>query len=432
MERPMTITTTRRAALAAAPAAMLFMPRVLRAQGTTEITVHYGQPFIYKEAYDAILAAFAKRQPNIKVNFVTTPNYEEGAQLILRQAATNGLPDLSYQGFNRLRVFAERGIAQDLAPMLRAEASDPATLGYTPNLLELGHFGGFQSGLAFAASNPVAYYNADLVRRAGGDPDNFPTNWNDVLQLAGKIDRLGDGVDGMWFTWNGDDWMFSALLFGHGGRMLTGDERDVGFGGPEGLDSLKLIDRMVKEGGMPNLSATAARQAFTAGKLGMIFQTTALVRGMKEGAGNNFVMRTTGMPVIDAGKGRLPTGGAAGMLTAKDPARRDAAWKFLRFSTSAEGQALMVRNTGYLPCNQIAIDDPQYLGSFYRENPLFLAAVKQIPISIPWYAFPGTGSVRVTQTMVDNIARIVEQRATPEEVQRDMVAEVRRLLPRRA
>ncbi len=431
MERPMTIATTRRAALAT-PAAMLFMPRVLRAQAQTEITVHYAQPFIYKEAYDAILAGFAKREPGIKVNYVTTPNYEEGAQLILRQAATNQLPDLSYQGFNRLRVFAERGLAQDLMPLLKAEAADPATIGYTPNMLALGHFGGFQSGLAFAASNPVAYYNADLVRRAGGDPDNFPTNWDDVLQLSGKIDRLGDGTEGMWFTWNGDDWMFSALLFGHGGRMLTEDERDVGFAGAEGLGALRLIDRMVKEGGMPNLSATAARQAFTAGKLGMIFQTTALVRGMKEGAGNNFVLRTTGMPVIDPAKGRLPTGGAAGMLTAKDLAKRDAAWKFLRYSTSPEGQALMVRNTGYLPCNQIAIDDPQYLGQFYRENPLFLAAVKQIPISIPWYAFPGTNSVRVTQTMVDNIARVVEGRATPEEVQRDMAAEVRRLLPRRA
>jgi len=432
METPMHTTPIARRAALAAPAALLFAPRILRAQAGTEITVHYAQPFIYKEAYDAILAAFARREPGIKVNLVTTPNYEEGAQLILRQSATNGLPDLSYQGFNRLRVFAERGIAQDLTPLLRAEAADPAALGYTPNLLAFGHFGGIQSGLAFAASNPVTYYNADLVRRAGGDPDVFPTDWNGVLDLAGRIDRLGDGVEGLWFTWPGDDWMFSALLFGHGGRMLTEDERDVGFAGPEGLGALRLIDRMVKEGGMPNLSAAAARQAFTAGKLGMIFQTTALVRGMLAGAGSNFVMRTTGMPVIDAQRGRLPTGGAAGMLVAKDPARRDAAWKFLRFSTSAEGQALMVRNTGYLPCNQAAIDDPMYLGEFYRENPLFLAAVRQIPLSIPWYAFPGTNSVRVTQTMVDNLARIVEGRATPEEVQRDMAAEVRRLLPRRS
>ena len=112
-------------------------------------------------------------------------------------------------------------------------------------------------------------------------------------------------------------------------------------------------------------------------------------------------------------------------------AKRAAAWKFLRFSTGPEGQAMMVKNTGYLPCNQIAIDDPQYLAGFYKANPLFVPAVRQIPISVPWYAFPGSNSVRVTQTMVDNIARVVEQKATPEQVLPDMVAEVRRLLPRK-
>ncbi len=113
-------------------------------------------------------------------------------------------------------------------------------------------------------------------------------------------------------------------------------------------------------------------------------------------------------------------------------AKREAAWKFLRFSTSAEGTALMVKNTGYVPVNQLAIDDDRYLGEFYRENPLFRTATMQAGRMIPWYAFPGTNSVRVTQVMVDNMARVVEGRATPEQVLPEMAGEVRRLLPRRS
>jgi multiple sugar transport system substrate-binding protein len=214
--------------------------------------------------------------------------------------------------------------------------------------------------------------------------------------------------------------------------MLTEDERDIGFAGREGLESLRLIDRMVREGGMANLSIQAAQQAFAAGKVGLLYWTTAVVRGTIGQVGRNFDLRTGPMPVIDPANGRLPTGGAAGMLTARDPARREAAWKFLRFSTSAEGTALMAKNTGYVPMNQIAIDDPRHLAAFYRENPLFTAATKQVPLMIPWYAFPGANSVRVTQAMVDNIARVVESRATPEQVLPEMAAEVRRLLPRRA
>ena len=421
---------TRRFALTAG-AALLAAP-ALHAQTSVDITVHYAQPQIFKESYDAITAEFARREPGIRVNFITTPNYEEGTQLVLRQAATNQLPDLSYQGFNRLRVFAERGIAQDLAPLL-ARDGNPAAQGYTPSLLALAHFGGFQSGLAYAASNPISYYNADLFRRLGVDPDSaaFPKTWDAVIALSARIEALRDGTNGMWYQWLGDDWMFSALLFSHGARMLTADERDVGFAGPEGLSSLRLLRRMVTEGGMPNLNATTALQAFAAGKLGMRFGSTAFLRNMMQSTGRNFELRTAHFPQV-APDGKLPTGGAAGMLTARDATKREAAWKFLRFSTSAEGTALMVKNTGYVPVNQIAIDDPRHLGEFYRENPLFRTATEQVGRMIPWYAFPGTQSVRVTQVMVDNMARVVEGQATPEAVLPEMAAEVRRLLPRRS
>ncbi|RVT99430.1 ABC transporter substrate-binding protein [Rhodovarius crocodyli] len=412
-----------------ASGAALAAPAVVRAQGVTEITVHYAQPVIYKESYDAIAAEFAKREPNIRINWITTPNYVEGMQLVLRQQATNQTIDLSYQGFNRLRLFAERGIAQDVLPLLRAEG-DYAAQGYSQRMLNLAHFGGIQAGLAYAASTPVMFYNADLVRRAGGNPDAMPTDWPGVLALSARIKALGNGIEGMWYAWTQDEWMFSSLLLGHGGQYLTEDERDVAFNGPEGLASLTLLGDMVKVGGMPNLTRDAAQQALAAGRLGMFFWTTAAIRGTQQQVGRNFELRTAPMPVIDAAKGRLPTGGAAGMLIAKDAAKREAAWKFLRFSSSAESTAIMARSSGYVPVNQLAVDDPRYLADFYRANPLFQAATSQANIMAPWYAFPGSNTARITQVLVDQQARIVEQTAAPDVVLAEMAREVRRLLPR--
>lgn len=429
------LSITRREALglAGAAAATVAMPHVARAQ-TTELVVHYSMPGIFKEAQEAIAAAFNARQSAIKVAYVNpTPTYEDGAQLILRQAATGQLPDVSFQGLNRLRMFAEREIALDLRTLLKDEG-DPAKLGYSKPLLGLGFHGGIQAGLAFATSNPISYYNVDLLKRVGADPAKLPSTWDEAIALSAKIAGLGDGIHGMFFRWPGDDWMFSALLYGFGGRMLTEDEKAVAFNGPEGLNALKLLDRMVKEGKMPNLassgSATQDLQAFAAGKVGMMFRTTAQVRSISQSVGNTFVLTTHTMPVIDPVKGRLPTGGAGAMITAKDPARRKAAWEFVKFATSAEGTTLMVKNTGYVPTNQIAIEDPQYLGAFYQQNPLFQAATKQVPLMIPWYAFPGQNSVRVTQVMVDQLARIVEQKATPEAVLADMATEVTKLIPK--
>jgi multiple sugar transport system substrate-binding protein len=50
---------------------------------------------------------------------------------------------------------------------------------------------------------------------------------------------------------------------------------------------------------------------------------------------------------------------------------------------------------------------------------------------IPWYAFPGSNGVRVTQTIVENLSRVVEQTATPKEALDDAADEVKKLLPRK-
>ncbi|EFH33345.1 sugar ABC transporter periplasmic sugar-binding protein [Brucella abortus bv. 5 str. B3196] len=180
------------------------------------------------------------------------------------------------------------------------------------------------------------YYNADLLKAAGGDPDNPPTTWDEVIELGGKIKALGNGNEGIDFRWQGDDWMFSALLFGAGGTILT-----------------------------------------------------------------------------------------------EDPAKQDAAWKFAKFAAGPYGASVVVPGTGYVPNNELAAKSDEYLGKFYEENPLFKAGLSQMSLMIPWYAFPGSNGVKVTQTIVDNLSRVVEQSATPEDALADAAKEVQRLLPRR-
>ncbi len=422
---------TRRTLLAApfaVPLAAPFLSRPGRAQAPTELVVHYPMPAFFKDVMDQVATAFQKENPGIAIRFpAPSPTYEDGLQQVIRQAATGGLPDISFQGLNRLRFLAERSILVDLAPFLGHEG-DPAKAGWTPGILDLAKVGGRQVGLTFSASNPITYYNAALVRRAGGDPDRFPTDWDGVLALAARIAALGDGISSMHYRWPGDDWMFSALLYGYGGQMLSSDEKTAAFGEP-GLKALTLLDRMVKDGKMPPLTTEAAFQAFYAGKMGIVMGTTAYIGQFQKSIGPDVELRTTRMPIITPG-GKLPTGGNAVVMLTKDPARQDAAWRFMRFAAGPVGQTIMVRGTGYVPSNTLTLDDDRYLGAFYRENPLFRPAEQQIPLMQPWYAFPGSNGVRITQTIVDNCARIVEQRATPQQVLTDITAEVQRLLPR--
>ena len=161
----------RRTLLAGGIAAASLAAPALRAQSTTEVKVLYSIPDLFKTLHEQIAAEFMKANPQYKITFLAPqPAYEEIAQATLRAAVTNTLPDVAYQGLNRQRIFFDRGLAQPLDALIAADP-DFKTFGHSPGLLDVGRFGGKQLGIGFSVSTPIIYYNADLVTKAGGDPD---------------------------------------------------------------------------------------------------------------------------------------------------------------------------------------------------------------------------------------------------------------------
>ncbi len=141
----------------------------------TTLNVHYPMPGFFKDVMADISGKFMAENPDIKINFVSpSATYEEGIQTIMRQAGTSEMPDITFTGLNRLRVLAERNIGVDMKPLVEKE-TDMKAQGFTDHLLSLARVGDRQVGLAFATSNPIMYYNADLVKAAGGNPDTPPT-----------------------------------------------------------------------------------------------------------------------------------------------------------------------------------------------------------------------------------------------------------------
>ncbi|MGM4982458.1 ABC transporter substrate-binding protein [Rhizobiales bacterium] len=411
-------------------AAAISMVVSVPAYAETTLTVHYPMPGFFKNVMDTISKKFMEENPDIKIQFAApSATYEEGIQTILRQAGTSEMPDVTFIGLNRLRMMDERNVPVDLGPLVKKDGN-MAEQGFSDTILKLAQVKGKQVGLAFATSNPIMYYNADLVKAAGGDPNNPPKTWDEVITLAGKIKALGNGVDGMDFRWQGDDWMFSALLFGAGGKMLSDDESKVAFNGPEGQKAVELIQRFVKEGGMPVFTKAAGEQAFAAGKVGFEFQTTGALVNTIKNVGTKFDLRTAKIPLIDPVNGRLPTGGNAVVILTHDPVKEEAAWKFAKFAAGPYGASVVVPGTGYVPNNELAAKSANYLGDFYKKNPLFQAGLSQMSVMIPWYAFPGANGVKVTQTIVDNLSRIVDGSAAPKEALEDAASDVEGMLPR--
>nr|WP_306268876.1 extracellular solute-binding protein [Pararhizobium sp. IMCC3301] len=373
----------------------------------TEIRVHYAIPTIWAETQAALAEAFMAENPDVKIVIDgAAEGYPEGVQRLLRESIAGNSPDVAYVGLNRWRILEDRDLLQPLDAFL---GEDPAALGFTPALLSLGRYEDTQFALATSASTLVMYVNPKLVEQAGGSMGDFPTTFDGVIALGAKINELGDNIDGVWIDRH--DWRFQSLLGSYGGRPMNTEETKITFDSPEGISAATLYQRFAAEGGMKSYADSAARQAFPAGTLGIMFESSSLQTRFEAGAGDGFEVTVKPLPIAaeDHSKVYFPTGGSGIVMLTEDPEKQKAAWRYISFVTGPSGQKTIVENTGYAPANSIVIEDKDYLGSYYAGNENARVAHSQVAnYAGPWYAFPGAEGVAVTDLIAAALVEITE------------------------
>lgn len=414
-----------------AAAALSLVAGFAHAQQQTEVVLQFPYPELFTETHKRIAEEFAKVHPEIKVTFrAPYESYEEATQKVLREAVTNQLPDVTFQGLNRIRVLVDKTIPAPLDGYIAAE-KDFDKQGFHQAMYDIGTASGKVYALPFAISLPIVYVNLDLVKQAGGDVNNLPTSWDGLLDLAKKVKALGPDTNGITYAWDiTGNWLWQAPVFARGGSMLNADETKVAFDGPEGQFAMRTIARLVTEGGMPNLDQPSMRATFAAGKTGIHITSTSDLKKTTDMIGGKFALKTIAFPDVVKPNGRLPAGGNVVLITAKDKAKRDAAWEVVKFWTGPKGAAIMAETTGYMPPNKVAND--VYLKDFYANNPNNYTAVSQLALLTKWYAFPGDNGLKITDVIKDHLNSIVSgaRAKEPDAVLADMTRDVQNLLPK--
>jgi multiple sugar transport system substrate-binding protein len=209
--------------------------------------------------------------------------------------------------------------------------------------------------------------------------------------------------------------------------MLTADEQKVAFDGPAGKIAIDTLGRMVTEGTMRDVAQTVSLQDFTSGTMGIWGHSTSRLGGVTKQVGDKFKLVTGPFPTQP--DGRLPLGGNVAMLFAKDPAKQKAAWEYIKFATGPIGATMMVQATGYFPSALAAADDPKLLKPYYDKNHNHMVAIRQLPKSTGWYAFPGDNGIKITDVIKDHLQSVVSQKGRPDAVLPQMTKDVQALLP---
>jgi sn-glycerol 3-phosphate transport system substrate-binding protein len=156
------------------------------AAAQTELTMYYpiavGGPLT--EVVDGIVADFEAANPDITVNAIYAGNYDD-TRIKALSALNSGDPAQLAVMFS---IDAYDLIEQDLIvpfdEIVEGEEGMAWLDSFYPALMANGQIEGQTWGIPFQRSTIVAYYNKDMFREAGLDPETPPTTWDELVEMG--------------------------------------------------------------------------------------------------------------------------------------------------------------------------------------------------------------------------------------------------------
>lgn len=117
----------------------------------------------------------------------------------MRAFSTGQAPDIIAVDNPEHALFASRGAFLDLTDMI--EKSDVVKVGnYFPGPLASTMWDGKNYGIPKATNTIALYYNKDMFRAKGLDPDKPPQTWNELVEAARKLTDPSANVYGLAFS----------------------------------------------------------------------------------------------------------------------------------------------------------------------------------------------------------------------------------------
>ncbi|KJS44701.1 MAG: ABC transporter substrate-binding protein [Roseovarius sp. BRH_c41] len=380
--------TIRKITLATALATLTAAP--VAAQ--TELTMYYPIAVggALTEVVDGIAAKFEEANPDIKVNAIYSGNYDDTRVRALSALASGEPAQLAVM----FSIDAYDLIEQEkIVAFEDIEGVDQGWLdSFYPALMANGRIEGKTWGIPFQRSTIVAYYNKDMFRAAGLDPEAPPASWDEMVSMGKALTK--DGTYGLMIPSTGYPyWMFQALAIQNGKELMSGDGLETYFDDPAVVETLEFWKSLSTEHGiMPEGTVEwgTLRQAFLEGQTAMMWHSTGNLTAVKNEAKFDF-----GVSVLPANeRPGSPTGGG-NFYVFEDTTdeERAAALKLIAFMTAPEQAAEWSIATGYMGVSPASYETDA-LKAYTAEFPPALVARNQLENAVAEFSTFETARVR--------------------------------------
>ncbi len=374
---------------------MLALPasQVLAQEEVTEIVFWHAMGGTRTAFIERMVEDFNYTHPTIHVTVEHKGSYNDTLNATLLAVDQGNAPHVVQIYEIGSQYALDTGI---FAPAYEIAADHPEILmqeDFIPAFANYYSFGGQFYSFPFNSSNPVLYYNADILEAAGltmPDPwagEDLTFEW--LLNEACPAIVDGGFAEGC-ITWPLHGWFFEQWMSEQGALLANNDNGRTARADDVLLDgdpALKVFTwwKDMYDAGYYTYSGTThdwdgANAIFWAGQTAMQITSTSDVTIMQNTAAENgWTLGTAALPIPE-GVERNGTivGGASLWLTADHPENElDAALVFALWMSNTENAVRWHKGTGYFPIRLSAVDVLEHQNWFVL-NPAYTEAFNQL------------------------------------------------------
>ncbi len=402
------------------------------AANPVELTFYYpvavGGPIT--KTIDSMVADFEKQNPDIRIKAVYAGTYQESIVKALTAFKSGTPPTLAVLLSTDLFTLIDENAIVPIDGLANKPEDKKWIEGFYKGFMDNSQTGGKTWGIPFQRSTIVMFWNKNLFKEAGLNPDKAPATWAETITYAkkltksdanGNVSQWGLKIPSTGFTY----WMFQGLTTPNDTALMNAAGTKTYFDKPAAVESLQYwVDLSAKHKVMPSgvIEWGTTPKDFLEQKAAMVWTTTGNLTNIRSNASFPF-----GVAMLPANKHPgSPTGGGNFYVFNKtSPEQQQAAVKFIRFATEPARAAQWSIATGYVAPRQDAWDTPE-MKKYLQEVPAAAVAREQMKYGVA--ELSTHDNQRVTKALNDNLQAALSGTKTPEAALKDAQRESDRIL----
>lgn len=346
------------------------------------------------QAYQSLVDAFQADNPDYRIDLRYVPDDADYRRRLAADFSAGTPADVFLLNYRRIAPFAVEGAMTPIGSYLEQSAVISQEDFYQP-AIDAFRYNGELWCLAQNVSSLVIYYNKTLFDAAGLDYPSADWTWDDFVAAARAltVDKDGDGVtDQYGASIDPILYRLAPFIWQNGGELVDDNANPtrLAIDSPQAQEAFQwFVDLQVKEQVVPDAAAEAARDGesrFLDGTVGMFFNSRRATPTMR-------TIESFDWDVAPLPRGDQPASvlHVDGYCLAAQSKNKEAAWKFIEYANSPQGQEIIARTGRTVPSLRSVAESPAFLDPTAKpaNSQVWLDVVptlRQVPVYGNWPA----------------------------------------------